>query len=84
MPRKKKSKKKYKASLQSSNWCFTWNNYCWEDIVFISALIYEPESNKFNKSVVRFIACSQELGEKKKTPHLQGYLQMSKKCNLKK
>lgn len=59
---------------QSSNWVFTLNNYTEQEVADISTWV--------NKGA-RGIGYSKEVGESG-TPHLQGFICMTKKCGLKK
>lgn len=68
----KKLTKKQHDAMRSCNWIFTFNNYSVEDIMEIPLLIDAPFGND-NK--INYIACAEEVGKKKKTPHLQGFLQ---------
>lgn len=63
------------SNFQSTNWCFTWNNYKLENIEWIIDYMGDPDR------AIAFLAYSEEVGDKG-TPHLQGYLQMFKKCML--
>lgn len=54
----------------AKHWCFTWNNYTEENIKEILAI---------DKTIVPRFVFQQEVGEKKGTPHLQGYLMFKKK-----
>lgn len=63
--------RKSRGTTQFTNWCFTWNNYNETSADYIVSLIHSGE--------VAFVAMSEEVG-KKGTPHLQGYLQLIKKC----
>lgn len=60
--------------MRSRAWCFTYNNH--RDI-------NEPREWFNQNSFVRWIIWQFEVGEKKQTPHLQGYLCCSKKVSLK-
>ena len=63
---------------QSTNWVFTLNNYNEEELFALGVVCDLPRPFKKSDSVVSGLACSQEVG-KKGTPHLQGYLQLTKK-----
>nr|QCC62361.1 putative replication associated protein [Crucivirus sp.] len=53
---------------QYSAWCFTLNNYTEENI-----------QNLLNLDIIKYIIFGKEIGEKEKTPHLQGYFELFKK-----
>lgn len=80
MPKQNRKNKKGRTNkqIQSTNWVFTLNNYTQADMDNIAILPGTPNVFKKNDSVVKGIACSEEIG-RKGTPHLQGYLQLSKK-----
>lgn len=70
-----------RGKRQSTNWVFTLNNYTEEEVWMIGLICNMPEDEphfKLSTSRVKAIACSPEVG-KKGTPHLQGFLQLSKK-----
>lgn len=52
-------------------WCFTFHKYTQKDI--------ETINSANSAGIIKFIIFSEELGKEKKTPHLQGYLEFSKK-----
>lgn len=54
------------------NWCFTINNYTEEDFVRMSAL--GQLCNDAENSPIRYLIYGLELGEEKKTPHIQGFI----------
>lgn len=54
----------------SLNWVFTWNNYEKSDIDALKQL---------DSKIVPILVFQEEIGEKKGTPHLQGYLKFNKK-----
>lgn len=54
------------------NWTFTWNNYPSDWECAIELLFY--------KSLV--VVCQEEIGELTKTPHLQGFVMLKKKCRF--
>ncbi|ADI48253.1 putative Rep [Circoviridae TM-6c] len=56
--------------MQSVNWCFTLNNYTNEDV------------NKLKQVKCRYICLGFEVGDKKQTPHIQGFIQFEKKVRL--
>lgn len=55
------------------NYVWTLNNYTDENLFEIDSLI-ENESN-----LIRYICYGKEVGENTKTPHLQGYLELTDK-----
>lgn len=59
-----------KQSLQLIKWCFTFNNYLKEDIEILDT--------KF-KEICKKYVFQEEVGEKTKTPHLQGAIWLKKK-----
>lgn len=67
------------AQTQSTNWVFTLNNYTQEECDSLPDLINRPGVFERSNSLVKAIAVSEEVGERNGTPHLQGYLQLSKK-----
>lgn len=56
----------------SSYWCFTLNNYIEEDVEVLKKI---PHT---------YIIIGKELGEDKKTPHLQGYVELKSRARLQK
>lgn len=64
---------------QSCNWCFTLNNYTEDEVLLLGGLTNEPHPFEISSSVVKALACSEEIAPVTGTPHLQGYLQLSKK-----
>lgn len=72
MPRKGLNKKY--PDLRCTTWCFTLNNYTWQEIGHLMESV-EPSSER----VVASIAWSEEVGGKKNKPHLQGFIQLYKK-----
>jgi len=75
MPRK--GSKKYKHSAEYTTWCFTLNNYKWQEIARLQESV-EPSDNR----LIASIAWSEEIGGKKNVPHLQGFIQVYKKSML--
>jgi hypothetical protein len=67
-----------KPQIQSTNWTFTLNNYTEDEVLHIGGLVVDDHPFDHSSSVVRSLACSEEVG-KTGTPHLQGYLQLSLK-----
>jgi len=74
MPRKGSKKYKYKTDAQFTTWTFTLNNYTFSEQCGMQELTF-PSPNR----IIASIAWSEEIGEKKGTPHLQGFLQTYKK-----
>lgn len=68
-----------KIQTQGTNWVFTLNNYTEDEVAAIAILHFDPKPFPNNEVTVKGLACSQEVGGKKGTPHLQGYLQLSAK-----
>jgi len=68
--------KKYASSKvpQYTSWTLTLNNYTEEEVMLLGSLILPHEDR-----VIASIAWSEEVGGKKKVPHLQGFLQTYKK-----
>jgi len=64
---------------QSCNWVFTLNNYTDDEVLLLGGLVYEPHPFEISASVVKSVACSLEVAPTTGTPHIQGYLQLSKK-----
>lgn len=62
-----------RRGVTGRRWCFTLNNYTEEDIVSIRGLI--------ENDVVSFIITGKEVGNSG-TPHLQGYLELTRKKTL--
>ncbi|AJD07512.1 replication-associated protein [Odonata-associated circular virus-16] len=60
---------KEKRMNQGRRWCFTWNNY---DDNVVTAIKERLESKDILRYIVGF-----EIGEKEKTPHLQGYFEFT-------
>jgi len=58
---------------QSYNWVFTWNNYTEEDIESLKTWVTKGAGG---------VGYAKEVGASG-TPHIQGYVHMSKRCNLK-
>lgn len=60
---------KAKRCNAAKNWCFTWNNYPsdWE------------QQFRDRLFVIDALVAGKEIGEKKETPHIQGYLQLAEK-----
>ena len=58
----------------AKNWCFTWNNYTAEDEAKLKALF--PDT-------LNYIIYGHEIAPTTGTPHLQGYLQKTKKTRRK-
>jgi len=67
------------TQTQSTNWVFTLNNYTQEECDSLPDLINRSGVFERSNSLVKAIAVSEEIGERNGTPHLQGYLQLSKK-----
>ena len=64
--------KNFKVSKQFpqlKNWCFTFNNYKPEDISLLET--------KFQEICIRY-TFGEEVGEERKTPHLQGCIELNK------
>lgn len=70
-------KKDRRVRLRTTNWVFTLNNYTEEEVTHIQ-MQADPELNG-SPTNVAFVAFSFEIGGKKGTPHLQGFLQLYKK-----
>lgn len=60
-------------SKQSQAWTFTVNNYTEKCLEQVESL----------KDFSSYLVVGKEVGEKKGTPHLQGYVYMIKKCTMK-
>lgn len=60
-----------KRASSGKRWCFTWNNYKQSDI----DLLINFFKNGSNKYII-----GEEIGEDKKTPHLQGYVHFESRC----
>lgn len=60
----------------AKNWVFVLNNWTEEEVVSVDALVAGEVSG------VKFLMYSKETAPTTGTPHLQGYLQMVKKCRL--
>lgn len=75
MPRKgsKLIKNTQKLNYRHTSWCFTLNNYTFEDQLALQESTF-PSNNR----IIAAIAWSEEIGAKG-TPHLQGFLQCYKK-----
>lgn len=56
--------------MQSVNWCFTLNNYTDDDVRALKLV------------KCRYICLGFEIGEEKKTPHIQGFIQFETKVRL--
>lgn len=56
--------------MQSKNWCFTLNNYTDDDVKALKLV------------KCRYICLGFEIGEEKKTPHIQGFIQFETKVRL--
>lgn len=69
----KKVETKY-PNYQYTTWVFTLNNYTFEEMLGLSELTFPS-----NERVISGIAFTPEVGGKKATPHLQGFLQCYKK-----
>lgn len=67
-----------KARDQSTNWVFTLNNYSDDELASLAILCDEEHPFELSASRVAALACSEEVGLRG-TPHLQGYLQLTKK-----
>lgn len=72
-------KKRKDPQIQSCNWVFTINNYTTEDCDALALLVHNPKPFKKSASLVKAIAVAEEIAPTTGTPHLQGYLQCSKK-----
>lgn len=59
------------------HWCFTWNNYKSEDIIFLLGVIGSNGPNSLWNSKLRYVF-QEERGESG-TPHLQGYIDFGKR-----
>lgn len=77
--RSKKQPQRSKKQTQSTNWVFTLNNYTDDEVIKIGGLIFDEKPWDHNSSKVRAVAYAHEVGEKEGTPHLQGFLQLTKK-----
>lgn len=77
--RSKKQTQRSKKQTQSTNWVFTLNNYTDDEVIKIGGLIFDEKPWDHNSSKVRGVAYAHEVGEKEGTPHLQGFLQLTKK-----
>jgi hypothetical protein len=59
--------------MAAVNWCWTWNNY---------PLNYKScVENWYEMDLVNYLICGEEIGESG-TPHLQGFLQITKKRRM--
>lgn len=76
---KPKVKPRKKKQTQSTNWVFTLNNYTDEEVDFLGTLYMDPHPFPLNESKVVAVAMSEEIAPTTGTPHLQGYLQLTKK-----
>lgn len=56
---------------RSRGWCFTINNYTWDDEHWALTLHWVMEEGQ--QIAVKYVVCGKEVGEEG-TPHLQGYL----------
>jgi len=70
---KKVEEKKY-PNYQHTTWVFTLNNYTFEEMLGLQELTFPS-----NDRIIASIAFSEEVGGRKATPHLQGFLQTYKK-----
>jgi len=64
---------------QSTNWVVVLNNYTEDEVLLIGGLIYEERPFEKSESQVRAMAFAQETAPTTGTPHLQGFMQLSKK-----
>jgi len=64
---------------QSTNWVVVLNNYTEDEVLLIGGLIYEHRPFEKSESQVRSMAFAQEVAPTTGTPHLQGFMQLSKK-----
>ncbi len=60
---------------RTRTWCFTLNNYTEEDLVSLS-------HNKWGQIEINKFAFQEEIGEEKKTPHLQGVVQFKNQVSF--
>lgn len=61
------------ANIESTNWCFTLNNYTPE---------HEELLKTFFNEYCRYMVYGREVGSKEHTPHLQGYIQLKKRLRM--
>lgn len=61
-------------SKSSKRWCFTWNNYEDRDFEYLTG--------KKIKNSIKYIVVGKEIGEEKKTKHLQGFVITNKKTTV--
>lgn len=66
----------YKKMSQARNWTFTLNNYSLEEMEKIDELSMQIGSD------IKYIICGKETCPTTGTPHLQGYIQFSKRMRL--
>ena len=71
--------KKRQASPQSTNWVIVLNNYTDDEVLLLGGLIYEHKPFQNSDSQVRAMAFAEEIAPTTGTPHLQGFMQLSKK-----
>lgn len=78
MPKKpsKQTARKTRTRYRTRNWVFTLNNYTDMDCDWMCYIIGVPFSAD---NTINYIGVSQEVGKKKGTPHLQGFLQCLEK-----
>ncbi len=70
------SKSRHSSSRnRARSWCFTLNNYTEEDVVLLS-------HNKWLEIEITKYVFQEEIGEEKKTPHLQGVVQFKNQVSF--
>jgi len=66
--------------MSSNHFVFTWNNYTEEDEKSVCALLGKRVNNSRGAPTVTYVLYGREVGEQG-TPHLQGYLRLSRKIS---
>jgi len=62
----------------AKNWCFTFNNYTEDDLLYMESIGQNIGPN----SCINYIVYGKEIAPTSGTPHLQGYVQFKKRLRL--